>query len=106
MSSSQGTIQTLKNSLFILLGLLSLGVCLLSPAIARADVVSGYQEYYIPGSTDQMWAIFDDINPNAAMVTTAGMHEVIGVTASLQSTTVYYDHWEDGYDFNPKVREL
>ena len=29
------------------------------------------------------------------------MHAVIAVTAWSANTTVYYDHWEDGYDFDP-----
>ena len=33
--------------------------------------------------------------------TNYGMHAVIAVTAWSANTTVYYDHWEDGYDFDP-----
>ena len=28
------------------------------------------------------------------------MRYVIGITAYVDNTTVFYDHWEDGYDFN------
>ena len=28
------------------------------------------------------------------------MRYVIGVTAYVNNTTLFYDHWEDGYDFN------
>ena len=31
----------------------------------------------------------------------ARTHAVISVTAWSANTTVYYDHWEDGYDFDP-----
>ena len=33
--------------------------------------------------------------------TNYGTHAVIAVTAWSANTTVYYDHWEDGYDFDP-----
>jgi hypothetical protein len=85
----------------LLFGLATLGVCLSLATTAKADVVSGYQEFYIPGATDQMWNIFQDLDNDPDLVEASGMHEVIGVTASLPETTVYYDHWEDGYGFDP-----
>jgi uncharacterized repeat protein (TIGR01451 family) len=101
MSISHGKSVLLKRFLVLFLTFIALMVWVLSPALVRADVASGYQEYYIPGATDQMWAIFDDLNPDPPMATAGGMHEVIGVTATLQTTTIYYDHWEDGYGFDP-----
>ena len=60
---------------------------------------SGYSEYYIPGDEDSMMFILDTIGANDQ--TTAGMHSEIVVTAWSANTTIYYDHWEDGYDFDP-----
>lgn len=93
--------QLVNKCIILLLGLVTSGAWLLAPVAARADVVSGYQEYYIPGATDQMWNVFQDLDNDPDLVEANGMHEVIGVTASLQATTVYYDHWEDGYGFDP-----
>jgi len=60
---------------------------------------AGYQHYIMPGSEEQLWNVLIDIdntNANAA----AGMHSVISVTATTNNTTIYYDHWENGYAFD------
>ncbi|MBU2487775.1 MAG: hypothetical protein KKA60_00130, partial [Proteobacteria bacterium] len=66
---------------------------------ALAGVQAGYSEYYIPGDEDYMMLVLDTIGANDQ--TTSGMHAVIAIVAGSDNTTVYYDHWEDGYDFNP-----
>lgn len=68
---------------------------------AQAQSSAGYSEFYIPGETQQMWDIFENLDNNPDLVEASGMHNVTAVTATLDSTTVYYDHWEDGYDFDP-----
>lgn len=65
----------------------------------RAAVPAGYQEYYVPGGEQQLWDILWDMD-NTNMNAAAGMHAVISVVAAAD-TTVYYDHWEDTYDFDP-----
>jgi len=64
---------------------------------ANAAIFGGYSEYYIPGREEQMAAIFQDFGANIG----TGMHTVISITSAGDNTTVYYDHWEDGYDFDP-----
>ncbi|MGH2618942.1 MAG: sortase [Anaerolineales bacterium] len=68
---------------------------------AHAQSAAGYSEFYIPGATQQMWDIFENLDNNPDLVEASGMHNVTAVTATLDSTTIYYDHWEDGYDFDP-----
>ncbi len=70
---------------------------------AHAAIQSGYSEYYVPGPEEQMGAVFNALSNDAGGgdVTGGGMHCVISVTATGDETTVYYDHWEDGYDFDP-----
>lgn len=70
---------------------------------AHAQNSAGYSEYYIPGSEQQLWDIFVNLDNDPVLVSGSGMHAVIAVTASLDGTTVYYDHWEDGYDFDPNT---
>ena len=70
------------------------------PQPAQAGIVTGLSEYYIPAEADQLWAIFVDNDNNPVLVASNGIHYVVGVTASTDNTTVYYDHWEDGYDFD------
>ena len=67
---------------------------------AAADTPAGYQTYVIPGGEDQLWDIFVDMDDYDLDVED-GMHAVISVVAGADNTTVYYDHWEDGYDFDP-----
>jgi uncharacterized repeat protein (TIGR01451 family) len=68
-------------------------------ATARAQGTAGYSEYYLPGDELNMYYIFDDLDDNATGNT--GMHSVTSVVAWSASTTVYYDHWENGYNFDP-----
>ncbi len=72
---------------------------ILIPA-ASALPPAGYTEYYVPGSEQQMWDIFYDINPSG-LTPPGSMRCVISIVALTDNTTIYYDHWEDTYDFNP-----
>ncbi|MCI5165216.1 MAG: DUF11 domain-containing protein, partial [Candidatus Electrothrix sp. GM3_4] len=64
---------------------------------------AGYTEYYIPADEGQLFEVLDIISLRieATSTYTGGMHAVISVTAWSDDTTIYYDHWEDGYDFDP-----
>ncbi|HLF37610.1 MAG TPA: hypothetical protein VI520_06720, partial [Anaerolineales bacterium] len=79
-------------------GVLAVGG-LASPA--QAQSAAGFSEFYIPGETQQMWNIFENLDNDPNLVEASGMHNVTAVTATLDNTTIYYDHWEDGYDFDP-----
>lgn len=93
------------------LGLLMLAVFLVLPFYsAQASIFGGYSEYYIPGPEDQIWNIQVDIDNQAGAPlyldnTADRMHSIISITASGDNTTVYYDHWENGYGFDPNDPE-
>ncbi len=72
---------------------------LLCASTAVAQATAGYSEYYLPGDELNMYYIFDDLDDNGAGAT--GMHSVTSVVAWSASTTIYYDHWENGYNFDP-----
>ncbi|MCC6128394.1 MAG: hypothetical protein IT186_00590 [Acidobacteria bacterium] len=78
-------------------GLMILATCLLSVPEAKAQVASGYAEYYVPASENTMSLALRSLGPTPSNNT----HAVIAITAWADNTTVYYDHWEDGIDFNP-----
>ena len=62
---------------------------------------AGYSDYYIPGPADQLWNIFYDLSPTFwEPVNSSGLRSIISVTATLANTIVYYDHWENGYNFD------
>lgn len=61
---------------------------------------SGVSDYFIPTTSQQVFNIFVDNDNDPALVQAQGMRYVIGVTAYVNNTTIFYDHWEDGYDFN------
>lgn len=68
-------------------------------APVHAQGTAGYSEYYLPGDELNMYYIFNDLDTNATGNT--GMHSVTSVVAWSASTTLYYDHWENGYGFDP-----
>jgi len=62
---------------------------------------AGFTEYYIPGSEDQMFTVFVHNDNNPALNAADGNHVTISVALSTDNTTIFWDHWEDGYDFDP-----
>lgn len=75
-----------------------LTVFLLIPFQIHASSPAGYSEYFIPGDEENLLTIFEEIGAGGQGNTT---HAVISVTAWSADTIIYYDHWEDGYDFDP-----
>lgn len=82
---------------------------------ARA-ATAGYSEFYIPGSADQLFRILQDIDNSPELGNAFGvgtcatgvvpgggvggcnyMHNVVTVSVTTDDTTIYYDHWENGY---------
>jgi hypothetical protein len=59
--------------------------------------VSGYSEYYVPGDEDSMSLALRSFGTNA---TNGRTHAQIVITAWSDDVQVYYDHWEDGLDFD------
>ncbi len=76
-----------------------MGVLALPGGSAQA-LPSGVSDYFIPTTSQQVFSIFVDNDNDPALVQAQGMRYVIGVTAYVNNTTLFYDHWEDGYDFN------
>ena len=94
---NQKLITRMSVSILILITILSV----FKPSIqSEAGVSAGLLEYYIPGATEQLWNIFEDLDDDPTLVEAEGMHAVIAVTGSVDNTTIYYDHWEDTYDFD------
>ena len=80
-------------------------VLLIPEFYCQADISSGYQEYFVPGDEEQLWNLYVDNDNNPALIDILGIHSAVSVTASLRSSTVYYDHWENGYNFDPENPE-
>ena len=72
---------------------------LLTPQPSAAEG-AGYAEYYITGHEQQLWDIFVDLDNDPVLDAGQGSHTTIAVATETDSTTIYYDHWEDGYDFD------
>lgn len=62
---------------------------------------SGYSEYYIACETQDFWDVLEDLDGAAPLDPVDGLHTSNTFTATVDNTTLYYDHWEDGYDFDP-----
>ncbi|MBD3244560.1 MAG: DUF11 domain-containing protein [Candidatus Moranbacteria bacterium] len=65
-----------------------------------ADIPSGYEEFYVPGKEEDLWQIFQEIDNSPDLDENQGMHSAVSVTTTLDDTKLFYDHWEDGYDFD------
>jgi uncharacterized repeat protein (TIGR01451 family) len=87
------TITTLGKQFFILLMLSLFGL-----ASVRAATPAGYSEFFIPVDEDNEFFILNALGGIAAG---QNMRSVISMTAWADNTTIYYDHWENGYDFDP-----
>ena len=69
--------------------------------VAEAGPIpAGFSEYYIPGDETELLAVFID-NDNNPDITTNDIFSAVAVTATTNTTTLYYDHWENGYNFDP-----
>ena len=82
------------NGLVILFALLSsIIVALWGANFAQAAPI--VQTYYVPITEPQArtW-----MNAQTSTVENDTIHSVISITGTYNGTTVYYDHWEDGYE--------
>lgn len=70
---------------------------ILNVSHSYASTAAGYSDYYIPGDEVSMWTIFNTLDASG----TTPMHSLISVTAWSDNTIIYYDHWENGYTFDP-----
>ncbi|MCP4898776.1 MAG: hypothetical protein GY906_17535, partial [bacterium] len=68
--------------------------------LAWSAVPAGYSAYIVPGDEDVMLYVLQTISGNDVDAS-EGMYSAISVTGWTDTTTVYYDHWEDGYEFDP-----
>ena len=71
------------------------------PTRTSQAMASGISDYYIPTSSKQIMDIFVANDNDPAITVSQGLRYVIGLTAYMDNTVVYYDHWENGYGFNP-----
>ncbi|MCL5023989.1 MAG: C25 family cysteine peptidase [Nitrospirae bacterium] len=83
-------------SRFLLVLMLLAGCATYTYAAAPA----GYSEYYIPGDEDIMGTVLC-AEGSTACPGGYHTHAVISVTVWTDNTTIYYDHWENGYNFDP-----
>ncbi len=65
------------------------------PSAASSQIL---QTFYIPIDETHVRDVAFAINPNTGDTT----HSVVSISATANGTTVYYDHWEDGYEADPE----
>ena len=68
-------------------------------AQAALATATGYSEYYIPGNENAMALARKRYGTTAP--STDNTHVIISITAWSDDVTVYYDHWENGFGFDP-----
>jgi uncharacterized repeat protein (TIGR01451 family) len=91
----------IKISRFIFLFLIFHAALFFCAPYSDASAPSGYSEYFIPGDEDIMGQVWFDIGGFGGVSLTDPRHTIISVVAWSPNTTLYYDHWENGYNFNP-----
>lgn len=83
-----------------LLALIALSVFLavsIGP-VGVSAVTVGTQDFYLPLPSNLTSPIFSDIYTSQKSTwPSQPMHYVVGITATVDNTTIYYDHWENGY---------
>ena len=83
---------------------LALIILLLCATYSYAATPAGYSEYYVPGDENLLNIIWGNIGSTGGVPTTganAARHTVVNIVAWSPNTIVYYDHWENGYNFDP-----
>ena len=74
--------------------------CLLPAAPLRAQSLA--ETYFIPLDEAHIFALATGVNSNDLGDTTAPnpdtIHTVISISTGASATTIFYDHWEDGYE--------
>lgn len=91
-----------RRRLYVILAAILFLAAVLYPSVAaRGSTPTGFLQYFIPGDEEQLYSIFRNLTSDpGSPADLRRMHAVIAVTASTDGTLVYYDHWEDGYDFD------
>lgn len=83
---------TLIRRIFALLMLSLVGL-----GSVQASTPAGYSEFFIPVDEDNEWFILNQLGG----IPDQNMHSIISLTSWANNTVVYYDHWENGYNFDP-----
>lgn len=61
-------------------------------------------QYFVPFNDDNLYRSFSDVIDSSCLATPTASRTIdstISMTASSPNTSIYYDHWEDGYDADP-----
>lgn len=67
------------------------------PLLVEANGSQVVQSFVVPLREQDIYTSLRTINT----AVTNQIWSIISITATADGTTVYYDHWEDGYDANP-----
>jgi uncharacterized repeat protein (TIGR01451 family)/fimbrial isopeptide formation D2 family protein len=65
------------------------------------SLMAGYSDFYFPGNTNLVWETFETMDDDSALNEATGMRMIASVTTSTNDTIIFYDHWENGLNFNP-----
>ncbi|MEA3523086.1 MAG: hypothetical protein U9R50_08915 [Campylobacterota bacterium] len=70
----------------------------------HASMSAGYSEYFVPGREEDLRKAFYALKGSGSHrhpIDLSRNHSIISVTAITNNTTIYWDHWENGYNFDP-----
>ena len=75
------------------------------PSNVQPAIPTGYSEYYIPGGSEQLYALLQDNDSTAVGGNGNNMNNVITISIAAP-VTIYYDHWEGGYNTGSNANHL
>jgi uncharacterized repeat protein (TIGR01451 family)/uncharacterized repeat protein (TIGR02543 family) len=100
-SNNSGRAETKAKLWALPVAVLILLLPLLAPTPAAA-LPAGFQEYYVLGSEEQIYNMFDVIDTDEigspGAISSNQMRSIVTVVATADNQVFYYDHWEDGYE--------
>jgi hypothetical protein len=83
---------------------MTMGLSLLAiPTRTSQAMAAGISDYFIPTSSKQIMDIFVANDNDPVITVSQGLRYVIAFTAYMNDTVLYYDHWENGYGFDPET---
>ena len=96
-SNHRAKIKFLFSSLLLICAIILLLVTVPQAALAQSSIV---QTFYVPLQEEniRLWALAIDnsLSPGAADT----IRSAISITATFNGTVIYYDHWEDGFEYD------
>ncbi|KAI2514177.1 extracellular matrix structural constituent [Fragilaria crotonensis] len=76
----------------------------LSASLVTAQLPSPVQTYFVPLPEDDLIALFKEMSAGVVPPASGNVNTVISIAIASDNTIVYYDHWEDGFETDARLK--